>query len=218
MDYAAARRAMVENQLRTNRITDPRVVDAIRQLPREQFLPDPLKGIAYVDEDIHIGSGRYLLEPLALARLLEAAAVNTSDVVLDIGCNCGFGAAVLAMMADTVVALESDDQLAERASRVLEELAIHNAAVVQGPLALGYERGGPYDAIIFEGAISDLPQTIVEQLAEGGRAVAVISIRPGLGRGTVFTRTHGTLSQRTLFEAASPLLPGFEPKEKFAFI
>lgn len=218
MNYAAARRTMVENQLRTNQIVDPLVIAAMRTLPREAFVPDRLKGVAYVDEDIPLGGGRFMLEPLILARLVQEAAIGRDDVVLDIGCNTGYGAAVMASMASTVVALESDEALAAAASRTLEQLSVDNAAVVQGPLTEGYARGGPYDVIVIEGAIGELPPATAEQLAEGGRLVSVMWAPQGMGQATLFTRTHGALARRPLFEASTPLLPGFEPQEKFVFL
>lgn len=218
MNYAAARRTMVENQLRTNQIVDPLVIDAMRTLPREAFVPDRLKGVAYVDEDIPLGGGRYMVEPLILARLVQEAAIGRDDVVLDIGCNSGYGTAVMATMANTVVALESDEALAAAASHALEDLSVDNAAVVQGPLIEGYARGCPYDVIVIEGAIAELPSAIADQLAEGGRLVCVMSVPQGMGLATLFTRMHGTLARRPLFEASTPLLPGFEPREKFVFL
>lgn len=143
MDYAAARHNMVENQIRTNRVTDPRIVATMDALPRELFVPKQLRGIAYVDEDLDLGNGRYLMEPLVLARLLQAAELRPEDVVLDVGCGTGYSTAVLARVASTVVALESDSDLAEAAASLLAELGMDNAVVVTGPLADGYPAQSP---------------------------------------------------------------------------
>src|SRR5690606_26313879 len=144
---------MVESQVRPNRVTDPRIVMAMLELPRENFVPKPLRGIAYVDEDVHIGGGRYLMEPMVLARLIQAAQIGPDDVVLEIGTGSGYGAAVLSRLASTVVALESDPELAKMATRSLGELSIDNVAVVEGPLTKGYPAQAPYNAIVFSGGV-----------------------------------------------------------------
>ncbi len=216
MDFAAARHNMVENQIRPNRVTDPRVLSAMAELPREAFVPKALQSIAYVDEDIAIGEGRYLMEPMVLALLLQAADVRSTDVVLDIGCGTGYAAAVLARMASTVVTLESDAGLAVRATETLAELEIDTVAVVEGRLEKGYPKQAPYDVIFFGGAVSEVPPVITEQLADGGRLAAVIA-GDGPGKGTLFTRYGGAVSRREMFDAGTPFLPGFAPSPTFTF-
>ncbi len=217
MDFAAARRSMVENQLRTNRVTDPLIIAAMDDLPREMFVPPAAKGVAYVDEDLPLGRGRYLMEPLVLARLLQTAEIGPEDVALLIGSDAGYAAAVLARLASTGVAVESDAELAARTAEALTALGLDTVAVVNGPLALGYARGAPYDVIVFGGAIAEVPQAVADQLAEGGRMVAVVTGRGGVGKGTLFRRVHGALSQRQVFDAATPILPGFEARPRFVF-
>jgi protein-L-isoaspartate(D-aspartate) O-methyltransferase len=217
MDYATARLNMVESQVRPTRVTDPRIVEAMLQLPRESFLPKPLRGIAYVDEDIHIGDGRYLMEPMVLARLVQAARITANDVVLEIGTATGYGAALLARLASTVVALESDPALAKSASSTLGSLGVDNVAVVEGPLAVGYPKQAPYDVIILGGGIEHVPKAISDQLAEGGRLVAVV-VPPGeQGRAILATRVAGVVSTRIIFDASSPILPGFRREPGFVF-
>lgn len=217
MDYAARRHSMVENQIRTNRVTDPLVIEAMDGVPREAFVPDEMKGIAYLDEDIPIGNGRYLMEPLVIARLLQAADIRPEDVILDIGCGTGYVSAVMARMANVVVALESDSGLAARANSALTNLGLDTVAVVEGPLRDGYVRQAPYDVIFFGGAVAKIPAAIVEQLAEGGRMVAVITGDQGIGAGTLFLKVGGIVSRREVFNAATPFLPGFEPVKEFTF-
>lgn len=217
MDYAAARRRMVENQIRPNRVHDAALVAAMTEVPREVFLPPALRGIAYVDEDVPLGGGRYLLEPLIIARLIQAAEVQPTDIVLDVGCTTGYCAAVLARLAGAVVALDSDAALAERARQTLAELGVDTVSVVTGPLAGGHPRQAPYDVIIVEGAIAEVPEGLAAQLAEGGRLVAVIDTGTGVGKGTVLVRAPGSLSRRVAFDGTTHFLPGFEPKPAFRF-
>lgn len=217
MDYAAVRRKMVENQIRTNRVNDPLVVEALADLPREMFLPEPLRGIAYVDEDIPVGGGRVLMEPLAGALILQAAEITPSDVVLEVGCGVGYNAAVAARLASTVFALESDPRLAARARETLAALDVLTVSVVEGALPLGHPAQAPYDVIIFGGAVPEVPDAILAQLAEGGRLVAVIAGASGRGKGTIFLKTNGVISRRVAFDAAVPLLHEFIPAPTFRF-
>jgi protein-L-isoaspartate(D-aspartate) O-methyltransferase len=216
MDFASARHNMVENQIRANRVTDPVVISAMTELPREVFVPEQLQGIAYVDEDIVLGQGRCLMEPMVLARLLQGAVVQSSDVVLDVGCGSGYSAAVLARMASTVVALEPDAGLAARANEIIAELGIDTVTVVEGPMKDGWSEQAPYDVILFDGAVSEVPSAIRDQLAEGGRLVAVIAGR-GMGKAVLITRHGGTYSRCTVFDAATSSLPGFVRRPTFEF-
>ncbi len=217
-DYAVARRNMVDSQLRTNRVTDPSVIAAMEEIPRERFVPIDLVGVAYVDEDLPIGNGRYLVEPMILARMVQEAHILPSDVVLDIGCGTGYSAAVAARLADTVFGLESDAGLARRATETLAALEIDNAVIVEGPLPGGYPAHAPYDVILLEGAVPEIPAAVAGQLAEGGRLVAVVSeIGRRTGRAVLAARRAGVVSQRDLFDAATPPLPGFRAQAGFRF-
>ncbi len=219
--YDAARANMVENQVRPNKVTDFRVLDAMAAVPRERFVPKKFAGIAYVDEDIAVSPGRYLMEPMVLARLLQAAAIESGDVVLDIGCATGYSTAVLARLADTVVAVESDTDLAETAVALMTELDADNTAVVTGELAEGYANQAPYDVIVLGGAVDEVPRALSDQLVEGGRLVAVVTGGDGggnrVGRATLMRRLHGALSSRVLFDASVPPLPGFAIERGFVF-
>ncbi len=218
MDYSIARRNMVEGQIRTNRVTDPLVITALKTLPREVFVPKAMQSACYLDEDVPLGGGRALMEPVALARLLQEAAVRNTDAVLVIGAGTGYAAAALAHMASAVVALESDADLANGASRRMADLGIDNVAVVTGPLDLGYPQQAPYDVIFFDGAVADIPAAICDQLAEGGRLVAVVQPdRVRMGRATLVTRNEGAVGRRVVFDANVAMLPGFEPEAAFTF-
>ncbi len=217
MDYAAARRSMVDNQIRTNRVRDPLIIAAMNELPRERFAPVSLRGIAYADEDIPLGNGRYLIEPLAAALLLQAAEINSDDVVLAIGSASGYVPALIAPMASAVVALEEDPELADRSSALLADLGMNTVAVVQASPRQGYAKQAPYDVIIFCGAVSSVPDAVAAQLAVGGRMVAIVRGKRGMGKVTLFLKTANALSRREVFDAATPYLPGFEPEETFTF-
>lgn len=217
MDYAAARRSMVENQIRTNRVTDPLVIAAMSELPRELFLPPTSRGIAYVDDDVPLGNGRFLMEPLVAARLLQLAEIGPSDVVLEVGANVGYLSAVIARLASAVLALESDAELAKRARAALAELAINTVTVVEGDPGLGYPRQAPYDVIVINGAVTRVPEAILDQLNEGGRLVAVVVGEDGVGRGTLHLRSGAVVSSRAAFEGATALLPALAAPTKPAF-
>ncbi len=217
MDFELARRNMVDNQVRTNRVTDPLVIAALRAIPREVFVPAPQKGVAYLDDDIAVAPGRHLMEPMVLARLLQLAEVQTSDAVLDIGCATGYSTAVVGKMASSVVALEEDPALVNWATETLLGLGIDNAVVVEGPLAQGLAGQGPYDVILFNGAVARIPDGIRAQLAEGGRLVAVVQGERGVGQATLVTRRGGAFGHRTEFDANIRMLPGFAGDSAFVF-
>lgn len=217
VDFAAARLNMVESQLRTNKVTDLRLLAAFETVPRELFVPEPLRGIAYIDEDVALGGGRFVMEPRVLARLLQAAQPGPEDVALDLGCGSGYATAILSRLVATVVALEDDAALAAAANRTLEKLEIDNAVVVEGRLTEGYPKQAPYNVILLGGAVAEVPAAIADQLAEGGRLVAVVDAGPGLGRATLMRRDGGVISSRVLYDAALPVLPGFEAEPGFVF-
>lgn len=217
MDFAAARINMVESQLRTNKVADEAVLDAFLMVPRERFVPVAFHDTAYLDEDLPLGNGRVLLEPMILARMLAAAKIRGTDKVLDIGCASGYGAAILARIAGSVVAVEEDKALAGQARARLAELGVLHVAVVEGPLTRGHAAEAPYDVIVIEGAVAAIPDALAAQLAEGGRLVAVVKEGGGVGRATLMTHVQGVLSRRPLFDAAAPLLPGFAPAPSFVF-
>ncbi len=217
MDFAKARRNMVESQLRTNKVVDPAVVGAMAAVPREKFVPDSMAAIAYVDEDLPLGNGRFLMEPMVLGRMLQEACPNAEDAVLLIGCGSGYSAAVLAKLCSAVFALESDFAVATKATALLSGLGADNVVVVEGPLAKGWADEAPYSLILFNGSVGEVPEAIVEQLGEGGRIVAVIADDQGLGRATLIGRRGGVLFRRTLFDANTPVLPDFIKSAGFVF-
>jgi len=217
MDFATARRNMVESQIRTNQVTDRRIIAALSDIPREIFVGADSVGIAYVDEALALGGNRYLMEPMAFARLLQTAEIGYDDVVLDIGCATGYTSAVLAQLAGTVVALEEDTDFAARAVELLAELKIDNVAVMEGALPEGHAGQAPYNIIFVSGAVSEVPEGIIGQLADGGRLVCIETADNGLGRGTLIKKFGESVSRRQVFDAGSPILPGFEVRPAFSF-
>ena len=216
-DFAKARRNMVDCQLRTNKVVDPAVIAAFETVPRERFVDAQRQAIAYIDEDVPIGNRRYLMEAMVFARILQELAIGPDDIVLDVGCATGYSSAVLSRLAATVVALESDHDLATRANSLLTELAADNAIVVEGPLAEGYPAQCPYDAIWIGGAVAEVPAAVTGQLAEGGRLATIIDRGTAPGEAVLMLKRSGIVSQRALFDANVPRLPGFEPKMGFVF-
>ena len=209
---------MVESQLRPNKVTDTVIIEAMRAIPREMFVPRHLQGVAYVDEDVSLGNGRYLREPIIIARLIQVANIQKTDIVLDIGCNTGYTTAVIGHLAGTVVGLEFDETLANEADKLLHDLDICNAVVVrQEKLPEGYAAQGPYNVILINGSVPAVPDKIKAQLADGGRLVTVLSDRGHMGSAVLITRVGDSFSTRVLFDAATPTLAGFEARKTFAF-
>lgn len=219
IDFAEMRRAMVDAQVRANDVTDLRIVAAMLETPRERFVPAGLRNFAYIDDDLLVKEGspsRYLMEPMVLAKLLQAAEIGPEALVLDVGAASGYSTAVLAKLAGQVVALEEDAELAGQGSSVLVDLGLLNAAYVHGPLTAGWSAEAPYDVILLNGSVDSAPEALLAQLKPGGRLVAVVG-QGRAGRATVFTNTTGGVGSRVVFDAAVPTLPGFEARPGFVF-
>ncbi len=217
MDFATARLNMVESQVRPNKVTDTGIIASLEKVARERFVPEQLQGIAYVDQSIPVAEGRFLMEPMVFARLLQAALPGPRDIALDIACGSGYGPAVLARLVETVVGLESDEALVAQGNEVLNDLGVDNAVVVRGELRAGYSKQGPYNVILIEGAVSEVPEAITDQLADNGRLVAVVIDERGLGRATVIRKVGELLSQRVVFDANVKALPEFAAAPAFVF-
>ena len=217
MDYAAARKHMVESQVRTNDVTSRRVQDAMARIPREVFLPGDLRDQAYVERELSYAPGRRMLTARDFSKLLAAANPEPSDVVLDIGCGTGYSTAVIASLAEMVVAVESDEALASAAQDNLLALDINNAAVITGDLKAGAAKQGPFDLIFIGGAVGAVPETLLAQLKEGGRLATILRNR-GVSRGVVYTKSAGAVAPREVFDArAAVILPEFEIPKTFVF-
>ena len=215
--YEAARANMIERQLQPNKITDERVINAFASVRRELFVPARLRAIAYSDSDLPLGKGRYLMAPMVAARLLQAAEIARGDNALIVGAGVGYEAALISFLGRSVVALEPDAELARQGREALVEHRIATVNFVDGTQAQANRSRLVYDAIVFAGAVAEIPPEIGALLAEGGRMAAVIKADSGLGRATLITRTGGVLASRVMFDAATPLLPGFAREPAFVF-
>lgn len=217
MNTVQARTNMVDNQLRTNRVDDPDVLKAVGTVPRELFLPKSLHGVAYADEDLHLPDGRFLVEPLVFARLLQAAAIGRDDVALIVGCDTGYTAAVTAKLAATVIFVQQNDEAAARIQPVLDQLEADNVVTsVHADPAGGDPDQAPFNVIIVIGAIDKVPEALIDQLNDDGRLVAVEG-RRRVGKGVLITKIRGTAARNELFDARCPEFRGVQPSAEFSF-
>jgi protein-L-isoaspartate(D-aspartate) O-methyltransferase len=218
-DFALARRNMIDGQLRPNRVTNIQLLTAIADLPRERFLPAGLASVAYADDDVPLGNGRYLMEPMILARLIQTLQPRPQDKALVVASGTGYGTALLARLVKSVVALEADAALAGSAEQTIKALGIANVTHVTGTMEAGLSPDGPYEVILIEGAVQHVPPAIVDQLAEGGRLGTVIAAPSAgvLGLAQLIVREGGVASGRPIFDAGTPALPGFASPPRFTF-
>jgi protein-L-isoaspartate(D-aspartate) O-methyltransferase len=214
MDYADARKRMVDGQLRPNKVTDPRLLEALRELPRERFVPPAVQARAYADEEVPLPGGRALMEPMILARLLQLAGVRPGDRALVLGAGTGYGAAVLARIGARVVAVEEDAGLLAIARTALAACLPAGAVRLEtGSPVRGYPGGAPYDVVLIEGEIPEVPPAIAEQLAEGGRLVGVLRG----GRAVLGQRLGGGFTATPAFDCRAAPLPAFAETVGFVF-
>lgn len=215
MDYSSARTKMVDNQIRTTDVTAHAVLAAFLEVPRETFVPDDKKVLAYIDNDIEVAPCRYVMEPSPLAKLIQAAEIQPGDKVLEIAAGSGYATAILAHMGAKVTGLESDAGLAETARANLAASGA-TAEIVTGDLEKGHAGGAPYDVIFVNGAVEVIPDGLWRQVRDGGRLVAVVGY--GLaGRAKVFVVENGLVSERPLFNTSVQPLPGFRKAAEFVF-
>ena len=220
-DFSELRVKMVDGQLRTTDVTNLRLLSAMLEAPREAFVPESRKALAYIDQNILISdqgaqTARYLMKPSPLGKLIQLAEVGARDGVLDVGAGTGYAAAVLSRLARSVVALECDDSLADKAAATLAGLGCENVSVERGPLQVGHKDGAPYDVIFVGGSADELPETLLEQLAEGGRLV-VVEGRGNAASARIYLKSNGIATGRRVFNAAVKPLPGFERAPAFEF-
>lgn len=207
---------MVESQLRTNRVSSERVINAFRAVPREIFVAPERRAFAYVDEDLPVAPGRFLMEPRVLARLVQEAAPMPEEKVLLVGASTGYTAALLVHMGANVVALESDAELAAIARDRLAELGLATVTVVEGELTAGHAADAPYDLVFIDGAVEDIPEALIAQVKDGGR-LATVLVEGGVGRAVIGRRSGAGFGVFDFMDAAVPMLPGFTKPKAFVF-
>lgn len=220
IDFDHARSNMVDCQVRTCDVTEHELISAMLSVPREEFVPNSLRSLAYIDEDLSLeaisSSKRYLMQAASFAKLAQLAEVGDDDIVLVVGSGCGYSSAVLSMLASSIVAIEPDEKLVEFSSDALTKLGYMNVAVLNKTLENGHSKEAPYDAIFFEGSIEVLPDVYFEQLSEGGRLVCV----EGSGNSALaklYSKNDGLMSEREVMNCAIKPLPGFKKAKEFAF-
>lgn len=213
-DFSTRRTHMVDSQVRPQDVTKFPVLEAMLAVPRESYVPDSLREAAYISENLALGEGRVMLEPRTFAKLLDGLDIDPHEVVLDIGCGLGYSTAILARLADAVVAVEEDAAMAEEAQATLSRNGVDNAAVIEAVISEGAAKHGPYDVIILEGAAEHVPDAILGQLKEGGR-IACIFAQGALGVARIGYKIDGEVTWRFAFNATAPVLKGFEQPESF---
>ena len=215
-DFSAFRRNMVDTQVRTNDVTDQRIHEAMREIPRERFVPSVKRAVAYADASVEVAPGRYLLDPRTLGKLIQLAEIKADDKILDVGCATGYSAAVLGRLGKSVFALEQDADLVRVATEALLATGARNVTVVQGALIEGVKAKAPFDVIFVNGAIQTTPNNLLAQLGEGGRLVTIM--QPGAqGTAQLFLKQNGKTGGRPDFNATVPLLAGFKKAVGFVF-
>lgn len=213
-DFAARRTMMVDTQVRPSDVTKFPIIEAMLDVPRENFVPSAQKEAAYLGENLEIGGGRVLLEPRTLSKMLDALAINKDELVLDIAAGLGYSSAVIARMAEAVVAVEADEMLAREAQEALSENGADNVAVHIGPFAEGARQHGPYDVIVVQGGVQEVPTALSDQLKEGGR-IACLFMQGAVGEMRVGHKRDGQISWRMVFNAGAPVLDGFAKQAAF---
>ncbi|MCA3446058.1 MAG: protein-L-isoaspartate O-methyltransferase [Rhodobacter sp.] len=213
-DFATRRTVMVDTQVRPSDVTKFPVIEALLSVPREAYVPRSLREAAYIGENLEIAPRRVVLEARTLAKLLDALDIQPDEMVLDLGCGLGYSTAVIARLAEAVIAVEEDAALAAQAEKTLASEGVDNAAVISGPLAQGAAKHGPYDVITLQGAIETLPQALSDQLKEGGR-IGCVFMEGALGVARVGYKVDGVVTWRFAFNATAPVLPGFELRRGF---
>jgi len=213
-DFATRRTVMVDTQVRPSDVTKFPVIKALLSVPREAYVPRSLREAAYIGENLEIAPRRVVLEARTLSKLLDALDIQPDEMVLDLGCGLGYSTAVIARLAEAVIAVEEDAALAAQAEKTLASEGVDNAAVISGPLAQGAAKHGPYDVITLQGAIETLPQALSDQLKEGGR-IGCVFMEGALGVARVGYKVDGVVTWRFAFNATAPVLPGFELRRGF---
>ncbi|MEH6774898.1 MAG: protein-L-isoaspartate O-methyltransferase [Cereibacter changlensis] len=214
-DFSTRRLMMVDTQIRPSDVTKFPIIDALLAVPREVYVPRDRRETAYMSDNLPIGSGRVILEPRTFAKFLDALNIQPDEAVLDLGCGLGYSTAVIARLAEAVVAVEEDETLATEAQRTLSQEGVDNAAVIVGPLAGGAAKHGPYDVIMLEGGVETVPEALLAQMKDGGR-IGCLFMEGPLGVARIGYRIDGAMTWRSVFNASAPVLTGFALERTFA--
>ncbi|MBL6865180.1 MAG: protein-L-isoaspartate O-methyltransferase [Rhodospirillales bacterium] len=221
MNYQLARQNMVDNQIRTNHVTNNNIISAMTVLPRERFVPESLTEIAYVDTAIQVANGRHIVAPMVLARLIQEANVSSDDLVQVIGCGTGYAAAILSNMSKAVVLVEDQPEVCDKAEALFIELGIDNVLVFKTDLVNGCKKQAPFNIIIICGAVEEIPINLVNQLVEGGRIITMILASEGVSypttKATILTKYNGKLVEKEVFEVNTPKIKSFNKDKVFKF-
>ena len=216
--FEMARKAMIDSQIRPNKVIDERVIEAYATVPREVFVPRSLKEVAYVDEDLSLSGGRYIIEAMVMGRLLQALAIKPSDNVLLVGAGTGYSAALLSHLCASVIAIDNRTAAVEKAQDILGQMEIGNVAVLKGKLTEGYANEGPFDAIIIEGGVEVMPEALLSQLAPSGKLAAIWrSSGKAQGEASLWSAAGDGYVRKSLFNAQVPTLTEFKAKPEFQF-
>jgi len=216
IDFALARRMMVDSQLRPSDVTDQEVLAAFLGVARERFVPADLASVAYLDRDLAVDGKRALLKPMVLARMMQAAEIKAGNRVLDVACGTGYSSAIMARLGALVTALDDDTARSRRCGEILAQVGAGSVSAVSGPLDAGWTAGAPYDVILVNGACETEPQGLFRQLDDGGRLMVVMGTGP-IGKATLFRKDRGEIGSRPVFDAAAPALPAFAKAPAFVF-
>ncbi|KPU83517.1 protein-L-isoaspartate O-methyltransferase [Marinosulfonomonas sp. PRT-SC04] len=214
-DYSTRRTMMVDTQIRPQDVTKFPVIQAMLEVPRESYVPDSKREAAYISENLALGENRVMLEPRTFGKLLDGLDIDQDEVVLDIGCGLGYSTAVIARLAEAVVAVEEDADMAKEAQEILSGNGVDNAAVIEAVIAEGAAKHGPYDVIILQGAVEHVPAAILDQLKEGGR-IGCLFAEQALGVARIGYKIDGKVTWRFAFNASAPVLNGFEAPQLFS--
>ncbi len=215
-DFATARTTMVDCQVRPSDVTKYPIIEALLAIPREEFVPEPRKAVAYSGAHLDLGAGRVLLDARTFAKMLEAANIQPDEMVLDLGCGLGYSSAIIAHLAEAVVCVEENEDLASEATSILAANSVDNAVVITAPLTEGAAKHGPYDVVITEGAVEEVPNTVLAQIKDGGRIVTILA-NGNRGDCMVGHKRGDQIDWRRAFAATAPVLAGFEKKPGFNF-
>ena len=218
MDFKIARKNMVENQIRANKVTNLNLINAFLDVPREKFVPDALQEISYVDEDIQLSRNRFMMKPMILARLFQSLSLKGNENILHVGSNSGYGSAILSRMCSSVISLESDKKLFETSIHTFSNMGFDNVVPLHGSMENGVEKEAPFDIIFIEGSIETEPKSLFGQLNENGKLIAII--RPAnikIGKAKLFFKISNEIGLENLFDAQVSKLSIFKSKTKFSF-